>query len=512
MAASFFHPFRTYFPLLLPLLVLLPGLGLAPLFDVDEGAFSEATREMLARGDYLSTWLNGHPRFDKPILIYWLQAASVSLFGLSEWAFRLPSALAAALWCFVLSRFAEEFFDREAGWMASVVTLTCLGVQLIGRAATADSVLNLFLALTMVDLWRYLASGNMTAARRVFLWVGLGFLTKGPVAVLIPGASVFLWCLFSKQWAPLWRAVKDVPGWMILLGISLPWYVVAYQIHGEAFIQGFFMKHNVQRFSSTLEGHGGSLLYFLVLVPLFLVPWWPWMWGAVRRVGQNWSSPLHRFLWLWCLFVFVFFSLSGTKLPHYALYGCTPLFVLIAAEYAQSSRRYLSLLPALLVLLFLASIPLWLGRVSVEPGFYTDQMARLDAEMIRSAAIPAGLLVGVGLSTVVFWRLVVWRQVAILAVLASMVLSLSIAPMLGDLLQGPVKRTALLAKDMQQPVVQWQGHWPSFSVYLQAETPLRAPESGELAVIRLDRIPATVDYTLLHREGGVALIQTRGER
>ena len=74
------------------------GLGSAPLFDVDEGAFSEATREMMISKNYLTTWLNGAPRFDKPILIYWLQLASVRLFGLNEFAFRLPSALGGTVW------------------------------------------------------------------------------------------------------------------------------------------------------------------------------------------------------------------------------------------------------------------------------------------------------------------------------------------------------------------------------------------------------------------------------
>ena len=86
-------------------------LGDVPLFDLDEGAFTEATREMLQRRDFISTWLNGAPRFDKPVLIYWLQAGAVTLFGQSEWAFRLPSALCAAAWVWVIFLFVR----RERG-------------------------------------------------------------------------------------------------------------------------------------------------------------------------------------------------------------------------------------------------------------------------------------------------------------------------------------------------------------------------------------------------------------
>ena len=98
----------TWLAFLGPLVLLSIRLGGAPLFDVDEGAFSEATREMFERHDFLSTWLNGAPRFDKPILIYWCQAVFMWLFGPNEWAFRLPSALAAAAWCWAVGMFAGE--------------------------------------------------------------------------------------------------------------------------------------------------------------------------------------------------------------------------------------------------------------------------------------------------------------------------------------------------------------------------------------------------------------------
>src|SRR5436190_19018388 len=85
-------------------------LGAAPLFDVDEGAFSQATMEMFQRGDFLSTYLNGEPRYDKPILVYWLQALGVALIGPSEWAFRLPSAICASLWALITYLFVKHHY------------------------------------------------------------------------------------------------------------------------------------------------------------------------------------------------------------------------------------------------------------------------------------------------------------------------------------------------------------------------------------------------------------------
>src|SRR3982750_1656518 len=120
-------------------------LGAAPLFDVDEGAFSEATMEMFQRGDFLSTYLNGEPRYDKPILVYWLQAAAVALLGPIEWAFRLPSALCATLWAWLTYRFTRRFYGEERALLAAVVLATSLGVFIIGRAATADALLNMLI-------------------------------------------------------------------------------------------------------------------------------------------------------------------------------------------------------------------------------------------------------------------------------------------------------------------------------------------------------------------------------
>ena len=183
------------------LLGLFFRLGAFPLFDVDEGAFGEATREMLERGDYVSTWLNGQPRFDKPILAYWMQAASVRLLGPDEFALRLPSALAACAWVGAILAFGRQVLDRTGGYTAAFIAATTAGLTVIGRGAIADALLNLFLALAMFDLYRVFAgdggAGEARARRRAFLWMGLGLLTKGPVALLVPGAASAL-----GRWSP----------------------------------------------------------------------------------------------------------------------------------------------------------------------------------------------------------------------------------------------------------------------------------------------------------------------
>jgi 4-amino-4-deoxy-L-arabinose transferase-like glycosyltransferase len=512
-------------------ILCLAWLGAAPLFDVDEGAFSEATREMLASHDWGHTTLNGEPRFDKPILVYWCQAASVALLGLNEWALRLPSALAMWAWCLATAVFVWPRWGRAAALGAGTVLATSLGVVLIGRAATADALLNLWLALAAFDLWRHLETGERRPLRRAAVWIGLGILTKGPVALLVPGAAVGLWVLTSRQWPKLRALLSDGPAWALLLGIALPWYVYALQRHGMAFVDGFFVKHNLSRYGGTLEGHGGSVGYYLVVMPLLLMPWTPLLAGVLLRARQGWAEPATRYLLGWAGFVLVFFSLSGTKLPHYALYGLTPLAILAARQLAQAGRGMAwALAAAALLLLGLAAAaivaapslaarsgdPLYLTLLSEPMMGSSDWTAFLTVMSVL--ALSAVLLIGLWVAP--WWRLP--TKAAASAVLVTVVMVAGVLPWWAQHLQGPLKTLALKARqlDLDQPVgstpsvyVQWRMHQPSLAVYQQRELERRSPAVGELAWTRLDRLaPSQPDlqWQVVERVRGYALVRWIG--
>ncbi|MGQ9724633.1 MAG: ArnT family glycosyltransferase [Tepidimonas sp.] len=491
----------------LPLLVLLWRLGAAPLFDVDEGAFAEATREMLARGDYLSTWLAEQPRFDKPILIYWLQALAVALAGPNEWAFRLPSAVAASAWAWAVWAFARPRFGREAALLALLITCTAIGPWIIGRAATADALLNLWLCLTLFDLQRHLEHGARAPLWRAYLWIGLGVLTKGPIAVLIPLAVCTLEALARRDGLAWRRAVFDPVGWAIAAAVCVPWYAAMLAVHGQAFIDGFFLKHNVQRFATPLEGHSGSLIYYAVALPLLLLPWSAVLPAALARARRDWLDPLARVLWLWCGFVLVFFSLSGTKLPHYALYGATPLFVLLARQAAslQHARWTLALPTAVIAALpFLPEAAAWLAGHTAD-AFYRAQLAQAPH---RADSAYRWITIG----ALLLWLAIAWktawpvaRRLAAAALLQALVLASAVVPWAGAVLQGPIKAAGQRTAEAGATAVLWRFDAPSFSVYRGRATPKREPQPGEWALTRLDRLPPW-PHTIVYQSGGVVLL------
>jgi len=489
-------------------LLLLPAVGLPPLFDVDEGAFGEATREMLASGDWLSTTLNGAPRFDKPILIYWLQAVSVAALGLNEFALRLPSALAALAWITAIGRFASARLGAETGALAAWIAATCVGVVVIAHAATADALLNALLAAAMLDAWRFLEDGNRPALHRMYVWIGLGVLTKGPIALLIPVAVTLLYALLSGRLRDWRKAAFDPVGWLLLTAIVAPWYGYALHRHGRAFVEGFFVKHNLQRFGGTLEGHSGSIVYYVVAAPLLLLPWTGVLWPALRAAPADWRTGLTRYLWLWFGFVFVFFSASGTKLPHYVLYGLTPLFLLMALHRAEAGAAYAARLAAGLLLVLLPLLPWLVQRWALATtGAGTAYYAALGQHAMQAASWSfysiTGSTCAIGIAALCAPRWPAWQRLAIAAGLLTLSVEFAVAPWLGNVVSGPVKRAAQFVAKRPENVVQWNLNVPSFSVYRGKITESRAPRAGELTITRADRLPADAKVEVLFEEAGV---------
>jgi 4-amino-4-deoxy-L-arabinose transferase-like glycosyltransferase len=493
-------------------------LGALPLYDLDEGAFTEATREMLASGHYITPYRDGEPRYDKPILIYWLQAASVHLLGLHEFALRLPSAIAATLWLIALWLFTKRYLDITTATVAALVMACSLEISLIGKAAVADAVLNLWLTLACFELYRCIISTPGQQTRwwcydRLYVWLGLGFLTKGPVALFFPIiiGSLYLWLRADwSQWRQIFARLR---GWIIFCAITAPWFIAIYYDDGAGFFVSFFLHHNIERMTGVIHGHAGFPGYYFAMLPLVISPFIGWFISIIPAIKPLWADQLDRFLLLWFISVFLFFSLAKTQLPHYLVYGLTPVFILLARYRHLVTHHRLAFWPPLLVMLLLVFLPeivqlglLFADKVHEQALLQLGQHV-LDGQYRLQMVIATVLMIIVSHKR----TQLVWQRLIIAGIIQLVVLFGAVAPRVLYVLQQPVKEAALIARTLDQPTVIYRTSMPSFSLYRQAITPNRLPQPGDIVFLRIDKLASLHDLypdalTVLYQRGAVILI------
>ena len=494
--------------LILSLLLFLSfyaTLGYYPLFNLDEGAFSEATREMLASHNFLTTYLNGQLRFDKPILIYWLQAASATLFGLNEFAMRLPSALAATLWALAIFLFAKKVLNEQKAFWATLFMAGSLQISIIAKAAIADSLLNLFIALSMLSFYLYTESKKKRFLYITFAAIGFGTLTKGPVAILIPVVVSFLFLIKDlKFWA---KAVFNPIGIALFILIAAPWYIAEYLDQGERFIEGFLLKHNISRFESAMEGHKGSFFYYIPVLLIGLLPFTSIFLKTITFLKEWFDTPLKRYLGIWFLFVFAFFSFSATKLPHYIVYGYTPLFILMAIYFEKIRSNFWMLLPFLLFCLLFFALP-FLQPLIVEnlrPNSY-------DFFIVSSLHFSFMYILFFGFSFIAGIFLIKAKKstaIVTASFLTIIGLNFFIAKTYAEAAEKPIKEAAIFAKKRHLQVVMDGINTPSFSFYARNIVKRRPPKPGDVVFTKRSRLNKYADFDILFVKNGIALIKLK---
>ena len=486
------------------------SLSLAPLFDLDEGAFSEATREMLQSHNFITTYLNQDLRFDKPILIYWLQAVSVTIFGLNEFALRAPSALAATFWAFGIFWFAKRYFDEKVAFLSTFFMVTSLQVTIIAKAAIADALLNMFIAFSMFFIYIYLENRERKYLYLTFASIAFGFLTKGPVAILIPLATTFIYLLIKKDLKLFFKTIFNPEGILIFLVIALPWYILEYQDQGMKFINGFFLKNNINRFKTSFEGHSGSLFYYIPVVLIGLIPYTSLFLKTLTKIKVWFKHDILMFLSLWFLFVFIFFSLSGTKLPHYVIYGYTPLFFIMAIYLKDIKSNFLYLLPTLIlffILLFLPEIVILLKN-SIK-----DEFVKTILESSKSYfTLTYRLFFLFSILTFIFIsfnkHFDKFKNSLILGFLTTIAINFFVIPTYGKIAQEPIKEAALIVKkNGYKNIIMYKLNTPSFIVYSHKFVKRRKPKVGEIAITKVTALQEIKNYRVLYNKNGIYLIK-----
>ncbi|WP_241654086.1 ArnT family glycosyltransferase [Geovibrio thiophilus] len=502
--------------LLLCLLVFFSffyGTASNPLFDTSEGTFAQGSAAMAQGGDMLTPYLDGRPDFDNPPLIYWLQAASVKLLGAEELAFRLPSLLAACAWILLILFFVRNTRNEEMAFNSAFIASSSVIVSVFSKLAVADVLLNLFLAGSMFSAYKYFETGRKKYVYLAFAAAGLGAMTKGPVAALVPFAVSGLFFLSAGRMKEWLRAAFSPLGIGIMLIIALPWYVVEYMEYGDVFVSGFLAKNNPGRFGGAAQG--GGFAYYIPLLLAGLLPGTSLLFSVLKRLRPLWNDFFSRYMMIWFFFVFIFFALSGTKLPHLILSGMTPLFILCAYVFNNHRKKILFALPIFAYFIFLLSLPFIIPSVAAKTGSLTaaEMLLETGRRLDMTYTVPVGAMLAVAVVMSLIRTLSYRTFIAVLAFFTVISLNVLYIPLVADIKQAPVREAALYTAGKNIKVNVWTQRVPSFNVYYGKNADKNLPADGGFVFVDSDKTgKINRPYVTIKEWAGYRLIQVAEEK
>ena len=321
----------------LGLLILYFGqLGGFPLQDPDEGRYSEIAREMVESGDWVTPHLNYVSYFHKPPLLYWGTALSLAVFGETEFAARFPTALTGVLSVLFTFLLGRRMFGERAALLGAGLLATTPLFFVISQVVLID----MFLTACLTGALGCVYAAHQHPERRhawacaTALCLGLGFLAKGPIIVLLAGAIAAGFLLWQRDGA----SALALLGWrpiLVFLAVVSPWLVLV-SVRNPDFLDVFFYDHHIRRFLGDVGHKEDGLFYFAPVLFFGAAPWtFLAVLTALRREGRSaWANvpaDPSRLLFLWAGVIIVFFSLSSTKLPTYVVPAFPPLSLLLGA-------------------------------------------------------------------------------------------------------------------------------------------------------------------------------------
>lgn len=333
--------------LLLAALTFFAGLGRGAITDSDEAFYAESSREMVASGDWVTPYYNYQPRFQKPILYYWLTSATYLVSGPSELGARLWAALAGVGLVLITAACGRRWYGETTGLLAGAIVATNFGYFSIGRMALPDLPLTFCITLS---IWAALVSTlEPERSPRKFvilaaLGLGLGFLMKGPVGLIIPAVVIIPVLMIERRSIGL-NPLDIVLGFVVMLAIATPWYFAMWARHGNDYLQSFFVGDNFERFATGRFNDPRPWWFYLPVIAGGLLPWTPlaltWL-GPITQLlrGRRSVGIIDLRLLLWAALPLVFYSLSIGKQPRYMLPVLPPLAILLASSIVERTQEW----------------------------------------------------------------------------------------------------------------------------------------------------------------------------
>ncbi len=387
--------FSIFWLILINFIVFLWQLGSTGLVDETEPLFAEASRQMSVTGNWITPYFNEVTRFDKPPLVYWLIAFFYQVIGVNEWAVRLPSAL-AAIGLVVFSFFTLRNFgfaspavataiehsgkiQRQlwfSAWIGSALVALNLETLLWARQGVSDMLLSGCMGMALLCFfWGYVGKRQeaipptplkkgggkrqkLTLKSLLYItnkwylgfytFAGLAVLTKGPIGVVLPVLVILAFLIYVGSLRETLQEIGVITGGFIFLLITVPWFVLVILQNGQAYIDSFFGYHNLERFTSVVNGHAAPwYFYFLIILGMF-APWSIYLPLSIGRLRfwqrsfwqqQPRSAQFSLFAFFWFAVIFIFFTVAVTKLPSYVLPLMPAAAYLVAFIWSEELSR-----------------------------------------------------------------------------------------------------------------------------------------------------------------------------
>jgi len=314
--------------------ILFFHLGAAPIYILDEAKNAQCAREMLQRNDWVVPTFNEELRTDKPVLHYYFMMVAYKIFGVNELAARFFSAVLGILTVGITYHFTKRFTTTLTAFCTALVLLASTHFLFEFRLAVPDPYLIFFITAGLLTAFTYLQQNKFSYLLIAAASFAFATLAKGPVALVLPGLCLLTWIVAKKKWKLVFTW-KLIPALVLLATITLPWYIAVDRTTNHAWTKGFFIEHNINRFSNPAEGHGGIFLITILFVLIGLLPFSSYFGEVVKTRRLVFTNDLVKFSGIVVLAFVAFFSVSSTKLPNYPM-PCYPFAAIILGKYLSA--------------------------------------------------------------------------------------------------------------------------------------------------------------------------------
>lgn len=323
--------------ILLSLIFFIPFLGRVHLFDWDEINFAESAREMVVTGDYSKVMINYEPFHEKPPLFIWLQAISMNVFGINEFAARFPNAIIGLFSLVFIFYQGRKIKNSQFGFLWAIIYFGSFLPFFYFKSGIIDPLFNLFIFSALIYFYNYLMKNGLSQKSEIQKMryefyiitslLSLAVLTKGPVAIILFSLTSMIFLILNKNY----KKIYSIVGISILSIIPyLVWYFIAFGISGEVIIK--FFHYHLRLLTTGDAGHSGPFYYHFIVVLFGVFPASFFAIPIFKNINKQEKNSLIVLNVILILVVLVLFGIVKTKIIHYSSLAYFPI-TFLAANY-----------------------------------------------------------------------------------------------------------------------------------------------------------------------------------